>query len=93
MPLACALAACAERRENGAMPPGVWHPAHLSAKIGATFDHVGAADFAAGRVLPEPQAMAATATATEAAAASANPILLRCTPQRYPQRPPLVKRS
>jgi hypothetical protein len=58
----------------------------LSAKIGATFDHVGTAECAAGRPPLEPQAMAATTTATETAAASASPILFRCTPQRYPQR-------
>src|SRR3954454_3706898 len=94
MPLACALAVRAERSENGAIPPGVWQPAHFCAKIGATFDQVGAADErASGRLPLEPAAIAATATATAAAATSATAILLRCTPQRYRQREPLVKPS
>src|SRR5215471_9335703 len=37
IPSACALADFADRSEKGAIPPGVWQPAHFSAKIGATF--------------------------------------------------------
>ena len=38
------------------MPPGVWQPAHLLAKIGATLFQVGADVRAAGPSLPEPPA-------------------------------------
>jgi hypothetical protein len=63
------------------MPPGVWQPTHLSAKIGATSAHVGAALAAAGRLLPEPAAIVTATPAAAATATSAKPILLRCTPQ------------
>ena len=36
MAAACALADPAEVIEKGAIPPGMWQPAHLAAKIGAT---------------------------------------------------------
>ena len=49
MPFACACADFADRSENGAMPPGVWQPAHFSAKIGATSAHVGVAAIAGRR--------------------------------------------
>jgi hypothetical protein len=82
IPLACAFADRADRSENGAIPPGVWHPAHFSAKIGATLDHVGAAVVARRllRELPEPPAAIAVAPiATTAAAPSARASLLRVT--------------
>src|ERR671920_2196928 len=43
IPFACAFAVFADWSENGAMPPGVWHPAHFCAKIGPTCAHVGVA--------------------------------------------------
>ena len=71
---ACALADRAEVSENGAIPPLMWQPAHLVAKIGATSVHVGVAtwrDGAAVDVDPcrasAPTAPAATAAATTAA--------------------------
>ena len=67
--------------ENGAMPPGVWHPTHLFAKIDATSDQVGAALRLARRVSPDPAAIVTVTPATAAAAKRASPILLRCTPQ------------
>jgi hypothetical protein len=85
IPLACAFADRADRSENGAIPPGVWHPAHFSAKIGATLDHVGVAAVVARRLLrelPEPPAAIAVAPiATTAAAPSARASLLRVTGQ------------
>jgi hypothetical protein len=89
MRFACALADCADLSENGAIPPGVWQPAHFSAKTGATADQVGEAALAAGRVAREPVAIVETTTATAIAVPSANPILFRCTQQSYA----LVKRS
>jgi hypothetical protein len=75
------------------MPPGVWQPAHLPAKMGATLFQVGADVRAAGPSLPEPPAaIAATVAATTATATSANAIL-RCTRPKLPVGPPLVKRS
>jgi hypothetical protein len=76
------LADRAERRENGAIPPGVWQPAHFSAKIGATLDQVGAD--ARVEALPldppdPPAAMVVAAIATAAAAASARASLFRVT--------------
>ena len=66
------------------MPPGVWQPAHLLAKIGATLFQVGADVRPAGPSLPEPPAaIAATVAATAATATSANAIL-RCTRPNYP---------
>lgn len=66
------------------MPPGVWQPAHLLAKIGATRFQVGADVRAAGPSFPEPPAaIAATVAATAATATSANAIL-RCTRPNYP---------
>jgi hypothetical protein len=84
IPLACAFADRADKSENGAIPPGVWHPAHFSAKIGATLDQVGAAVVARRllRELPEPPAAIAVAPiATTAAAPSARASLLRVTGQ------------
>src|SRR5213080_4599239 len=83
MPFAWALADFADRSENGAMPPGVWQPAHFSAKIGATRFHVGAAVGAAADLPPEPAAMATTPAPIPAAAASTRPSLLRFTAQSY----------
>ena len=61
------------------MPPGVWQPAHLFAKIGATLGQVGADEPAlAEGGFREPAAIAATAAATAARATSASAIL-RCT--------------
>jgi hypothetical protein len=75
------------------MPPGVWQPAHLLAKIGATLFQVGADVRVVGPSLPEPPAaIAATVAATAATATSANAIL-RCTRPKLPVGPQLVKRS
>lgn len=82
MPFAYAAAVRALRRENGAMPPGVWQPAHFSAKIGATSVQVGAAVRTAGGAPPEPAAIATTATATAGTATSARATLDRLTTQR-----------
>ena len=82
MPLAWAFADFADRSEKGAIPPGVWQPAHFSAKIGATLDHVGAATWAARRALepPEPPAAIVVAPiATIAAKPSPRASLLRFT--------------
>src|SRR4051812_31489563 len=43
MRLAYAFASRGDRSENGAMPPGVWQPAHFCANTGPTSAHVGAA--------------------------------------------------
>jgi hypothetical protein len=81
IPFACAFADFADSRENGAIPPGVWHPAHFSAKIGATFAHVGAALCACCELLLEPAAIATMAAATAATAAIAKASLERLTTQ------------
>src|SRR6266496_3850688 len=80
MASACAAAVRALRSENGAIPPGVWQPAHFSAKTGATSAHVGAAPREAGLVLFDPVAIAAAAMATAATATSAKIGLRRFTP-------------
>jgi len=82
MASACAAAVRAFRSENGAIPPGVWQPAHFSAKIGATFAQVGTAVRDSGRESPEePVAIAAAATATAATAMTARTDLGRLTTQ------------
>ncbi len=83
IPSACAAAERAVRKENGAIPPGVWQPAHFSAKIGATASHVGAAVRAADDLPPEPAAIATMPTATPVVAASARTSLFRFTEQSY----------
>jgi hypothetical protein len=88
---AYAAAVFALRSENGAIPPGVWQPAHLVAKIGATWAQVGAPERAAGPAFREPAAIAATTAATAATATSTSAIL-RCTSQKLPAKGPLVKR-
>src|SRR4051812_1907832 len=64
--ISCAwsCACCAFSNENGAIPPGMWHPAHFAAKIGATSAYVGAA-------APPPPARGATAKSAAATAAGA----------------------
>ena len=81
MPFAWAFADYADRSENGAIPPGVWQPAHFSAKIGATSAHVGALPEVTWRSPPEPEAMVVAAIATPAASATARASLLRFTGQ------------
>jgi hypothetical protein len=86
MPFACACADLADRSEKGAMPPGVWQPAHFWAKIGATSFQVGAATLLVELVPLEPAAIATTTTAMATTAPSASPILPRLTLKRYRQR-------
>jgi hypothetical protein len=81
IPFACARADFADSSENGAIPPGVWQPAHFSAKIGATLAHVGAARRACWELLLEPAAIATMAVATAAIAAIAKASLERLTTQ------------
>jgi hypothetical protein len=63
----------------------VWQPEHFSAKIGATFAHVGAPPEATRRLPsepePEPDAIVVAAIATSATAATARASLLRFTGQ------------
>jgi hypothetical protein len=62
------------------MPPGVWQPAHFSAKTGATLAQVGAPPACAlWERLPEPAAIVVAAIATPAAVATASASLLRFT--------------
>jgi hypothetical protein len=80
--LAYAFAVCGDRSEKGAMPPGVWQPAHFSAKIGATFLHVGVGLGVAERLVLEPAAMAVTPIARAAAASTAGISRFRFTAKR-----------
>lgn len=77
------LAAEADLSEKGAMPPGVWQPAHFSAKIGATSRQVGAAACDEGPVVlrDQPVRIAVATAAATSETTSAAPILLRCTTQ------------
>jgi hypothetical protein len=79
---AYAAAVRALRSENGAMPPGVWQPAHLLAKTGATPDQVGATACAFGRESREPPAIAAMTAAITATPTRASGIF-RCTSAKY----------
>ena len=89
---AYAAAVFALRSENGAIPPGVWQPAHLFAKIGATRAQRGAPEGGARAAAREPAAIAATTAATAATATSTSAIL-RCTSPKLPAKGPLVQRS
>ena len=79
---AWAAAERADRRENGAIPPGVWQPAHFWPKIGPTSAQLGGDVRLLYGVVPEPAAIATAPTAIAATAPSARPSLLRLTIQR-----------
>ena len=80
MAAACALADPAEVIEKGAIPPVMWQPAHLAAKIGATSFQVGTACFVGVAVELVPRAAKApTAAKTAIAAATAARRRLRLT--------------